>query len=211
MPPAPQGPPASPVSPPSTSTDNPIAVAGLVVAVLALILSMIVLGGLVAFVSFTLCIIGLRRSKSLGRGRGLAITGIILSVLSLIASAAALVIIIATLNGGDEVVRNGIVTTSTNSEFPPQDDLVDSECSTSEGGDLALAIITLENKSTGRSVYGVTVEWETRSGVVSSEVSSDFVDAGSTEVLRLFGPSSSAIPETCRVTRIERSGFRLFG
>lgn len=210
-PPAPTGAPADPINPPTSSTDNPIAVAGLVVALLAAILSIIVIGGLIAFVSFTLCIIGLRRSKTLGRGRRLAIGGIVLSVLALLASGAVLAIIIVTLNGGDEITRNGIITTSTNTEFPPQDDLVSSDCGSSTGGDLPLAIITLENKSTGRSVYGVTVEWDTPSGVVEGEVSSDYVDAGATAELRLFERSSSGIPDTCRVTRIERSGFRLLG
>lgn len=172
---------------------------------------MVVIGGLIAFASFSLCMIGLRRSKTLGSGRGLAITGIVLSVLALIASVAALVVITATLNGGDEITRNGIVTTSTNTEFPPQDDLASLECSASDNGELALAIITLENLSEGRSVYTVTVEWDTASGTVSGDVRSDFLPAGDTEVLRLFDQSSSAIPTQCRVTRIERSGFRLLG
>ncbi len=170
---------------------------------------MIVIGGLIAFVSFALCVIGVRRSKTLGSGRGLAISGIVLSVLALLASGAAAVIIYATLNGGDEIVRNGIVTTSTNTEFPPQDDLVSVECTSSDSGNLPLAIITLENKSTGRSLYSVTVEWDTTSGVIEDEVSSDFIDEGATEVLRLFERSSAGISDACRVTRIERSGFRL--
>lgn len=168
------------------------------------------MGGLIAFASFVLCVIGLRRSKTLGRGRGLAITGIVLSVLSVIVSGIALAILIATLSGGDEVIRNGIVTTSDNTEFPPQDDLVSIECTASESGDVPLAIITLENKSPGRSLYSVTVEWDTSTGVIAGEVSSELVDAGSTEVLRLFERSARGEPDTCRVTRIDRSGFFLF-
>lgn len=181
---------------------------------------MIVLGGVIAFISITLCIIGLRRSKTLHRGRGVSIAGILLSILAILASAAALAIIIATLRGGDDVVRNGIATTSTNSEFPPQDDLIDVVCSASDNGDVPLAIIELENKSTGRSIYSVTVEWDTPaganvdvgtpSGVVSGEVDSEFVDVGETVTLRLFDRSLLGIVDTCRVTRIERSGFLLF-
>jgi len=217
-PPAPSGPPLSPVEPEGASSkDNPIAVAGLVVSVLALVLSIIAVGGLIAVVSFVLCVIGLRRSKTIGRGRGLAIGGIVLSVLSLLTSVAALALLIATINGGDEIVRNGIVTTSTNLEFPPQDDLVSVECTASESGNLPLAIITLQNKSTGQSLYRVTVVWdtqgssdETTAAEVSGEVRSDDVEAGETEILRLFERSSSGIVDTCRVTRIERSGFQLF-
>lgn len=199
------------MSPPTSSTDNPIAVAGLVVALLALILSMIVIGGVIAFVSFGLCVVGLRRSKTLGRGRGLAISGIVLSVLAVLASGAAFAIIYATLTGGDDIELNGILTTSTNEEYPPQEDLVSVECSSSDNGGLPLAIITLENKSTGRSVYSVTVEWDTPSGTVDGEVSSDFVDEDAREVLRLFELTSAGIPDTCRVTRIERTGFLLLG
>lgn len=201
-----------------SSKDNPIAVAGLVVSLLALVLSIIVLGGLIAFVSFVLCLIGLRRSRTIGRGRGLAIGGIVLSILSLLVSAAALAFLVATLNGGDEIVRNGIVTTSTNLEFPPQDDLVSVECTASESGNLPLAIIDLQNNSTGRSIYRVTVTWETQgnseeataAAEVSGEVRSDYIEAGETETLRLFQRSSRARVDTCRVTRIERSGFQLF-
>lgn len=211
-PPAPTGAPLPPVEPPKTGpSDNAIAVAGLVVAVLALVLSMIVIGGVIAFVSLTLCIIGLRRSKTLQRGRGISIAGILLSILAIMASAAALAIFYAAVTGGEEVVRDGIITTSSNTDFPPQDDLVDVVCSASNTGDVPLAIIELENKSDGRSVYSVTVEWDTNSGVVSGEVDSDFVDAGETVSLRLFERSTSGIAETCRVTRIERSGFQLFG
>ena len=206
-PPPPAGTPLPPIAPEAQPTDNPIAVAGLVVSLLALILAIIVMGGLIAIAGFILCFIGLRRSKSLGRGRGLAITGMILSVLSIVVSGIALAILLAALSGGDETVRNGIITTSSNTEFPPQDDLAELECTASESGDVPLAIITLENMSPGRSVYGVTVEWDTPTGVIAAEVSSEFVDAGEREVLRLFERTARGVPDTCRVTRIERSGF----
>jgi len=165
----------------------------------------------IAFASFILCIIGLGRSKTLGRGRGVAITGIILSILALLASVAAGFFLYTTLAGGDEIVRNGIATTSTNTEFPPQDDFVSVECSASEGGGLPLAIITLENMSGGRSFYQVTVEWDTETGTVSDEVTSEFIDDGERTILRLFDRSSTGLTDTCQVTRIERSGVRLFG
>lgn len=199
------------VNPDSKPTDNPIAVAGLVVAVLALILSIIVVGGVIGIVSFIMCVVGLRRSKSLGRGRGMAITGIILSILSILAAAAALAILIVTLSGGEETIRNGIATTSENTEFPPQDDLTSLDCSASESGDVPLAIITLDNHSTGRSIYSVTVEWETpRGDMVEAEVTSDFVDAGESETLRLFERSGEGLVDSCRVTKIDRSGFFFF-
>jgi len=177
------------------------------VALLALILSMIVVGGIIAFASLTLCIIGLRRSKVSGRGRGLAISGIALSILSMLVSGAALALLIATLSGGDEIIKDGIATTSDNTDFPPQDDLASTECSASDNGDVALAVITLENLSGGRSIYSVTVEWDTPTGVVAGEVTTDFVDAGESETIRLFDRSGRGISDTCRVTQIDRSGF----
>lgn len=210
VPPPPAGGPLPPVDPESRPTDNPIAVAGLVISLLSLILAIIVLGGLIAIAGIILSYIGLKRSKMLGRGRGLAITGIVLSLLSIVVSGIALAILIAALTGGEDVVRNGIVTSSDNDEFPPQDDLVDLECTASDSGGVPLAIITIENKSPGRSVYGVTVEWETATDPIVAEVSSEFVDAGETEVLRLFERSSRGIAEQCRVTRIDRSGLFFF-
>lgn len=180
----------------------------MVVSVLALILSMIVIGAVVGIVSFVLCVIGLRRSRSTGSGRAASIGGIALSILALVASAAAAAFIVATINSGDDIVRNGIATTSTNEEFPPQDDIESVECSASESGNLPLAIITLENNSPGRSIYRVTVEWDTQGGQISHEVRSEFLESGGTQTLRLFDRSSSGDADTCRVTRIERSGFR---
>lgn len=178
------------------------------VAVLALILSIIVIGGIVGIVGFIMCVVGLRRSKTLGRGRGLAISGMVLSILSIIASGAALALLIATLSGGEETVRNGIATTSDNTEFPPQDDLESLECSASENGDVPLAIITLTNNSTGRSIYSVTVEWETiDDSSIEAEVTSDFIEAGESETLRLFERSGQGLVAECRVTKIDRSGF----
>lgn len=208
-PPAPTGEAIAPIQPETDARDdNPIAVAGLVVSVLALILSMIVIGAIVGIVSFVLCVIGLRRSRTSGRGRGLSIGGIMLSLLALLVSAAAAAFIIATITSGEDTILNGVATTSSNHEFPPQNDIESVECSASESGSLPLAIITVRNNSEGRSVYRVTVEWETSSGEIADDVRSDFIDVGETETLRLFERSSAGIPDTCRVTRIERSGFR---
>jgi len=215
-PPPPSGPPVETPSSgppqPGNARDNGIAVAGLIVALLSLILSIIVIGGLTAFVALAMSIIGLRRSKTIGQGKAAAIGGIGLSVLAIAGSALMVVMLVAALNSREETVRDGIATVSSNDEFPPQDDLDSASCSTSAGGASALATIEITNRSTGQSVYVITVTWTTDDGdEISDEVRSDYLPADESQTLRLFSPSADVDAESCRVTRIERSAFALFG
>ena len=208
MPPPPTGQPVGLGDPAAPSPDNPIAVAGLVVSLMGVILSIIVIGGLVGVLGFILSVIGLRRSKTIGRGRGAALGGIALAGLSLLFSTVAVGFIAAGLNGGEERIIDGIVTTSTNTEFPPQEDLDSVECDSS--GNLGLAIVTIENRSGGQSLYSVTVEWDTKAGdVVTGTLRSEFLAAGETQTMRLFDRSGNGIADSCRVARIERSGLGL--
>ncbi len=219
-PPPPGPPPAPPPSPtpgtpprPDTAEsasgiadhDNPIAIAGIIVAVLALVLSIIVIGGLIGIVSFVLCVIGLRRARRGKRGRGLAITGIVVSLLSILFSAVAVVFLVALVRSGDEIVRDGIITTSDNTEYPPQDDIDGIECSASNSGRIAQATVTITNRSTGPSVYRITIEWETNGEPIEEIVSTDYLDAGESASYEAVDLSGRAMEDSCRVTRIERS------
>lgn len=196
---------------PEGQADNGIAVAGLVVSLLGLILSVIVVGGFVGLIAIVLSIIGLRRSRELGgRGRAAARIGIALSLLSMVASVAFVGLLLDTLNGGPPITIDGITTRSTNTEFPPQDDLLDVSCESSESGALGLAVVEIENMSPGESSYAVTVAWDTDSGdVIDGLVRSESLGARESQTLRLFESTGLGLPDTCRVTAIERSGFGL--
>ena len=207
---SPLAPPATPTEPSPQSTgiadhDNPIAIAGIIVAVLALVLSIIVVGAVIGIVSFVLCVIGLRRARQGKRGRGLAITGIIVSLLAILFSAVAVVFLLALVRSGDEIVRDGIITTSDNTEFPPQDDIDGIVCSASNSGRIAQAKVTITNRSTGPSVYRITIEWETDGEPIEEVISTDFVDAGESASYEAVDLSGQAIEDSCRVTRIDRS------
>lgn len=219
-PPPPTGGPPPPPSgePPreGKTRDNGIAVAGLIVALGSLILSIIVIGGISAIVALVLSVIGLRRSRTIGQGKGAAIGGIGLSLLAIAASSMTVVLLISAFNSREETIRDGIITTSNNEDFPPQDDLDAVECSTSSGGGSALATVTITNRSGGQSVYVVTVTWTTTGGghvsdEVSDEIRSDYLPADHSQTMRLFAPATDVDPESCRVSRIERSGFAIFG
>ena len=172
----------------------------------ALILSIIVIGGIVGIVGFVLSAIGLRRAKSIGRGRAMALGGMALAGLSVLFSTLAVGFLVAALNGGEEKVINDIATRSSNTEFPPQLDLDEVVCESS--GDLALATVSITNNSRGESIYGITVEWETDLGtIVSGTVQSELLPADGQQSLRLFDQTGNGVPDTCRVSRIERSGL----
>lgn len=210
-PPAPPNPPVSSETEQSQGNEsNRLATAGVLTALLALVLSIIVIGGLLAVVSLVLSGLGLRKARELQNGRGIAITGIVLSLTAMIASIGAVVFFTIAVNT-EETVRDGIATTSSNTRFPPQDDLDGVECTESEGGGSALAIATLTNRSGGPSVYTVTFTWQRSNGESSAMVRSDSIPADATEELRLFAPSNDVIASECRVTRIERTGLSLFG
>jgi len=185
--------------------DNPIAIAGIIVAVLALVLSIIVIGGVIGIVSFVLCVVALRRARAGKRGRGLAISGIIVSILAVLFSVVAVVFFVALVRSGDEIVRDGIITTSDNTEYPPQDDIDRIECSASNSGRIAQATVTITNRSTGPSVYRITIEWETDDEPIEDVISTDFLDAMESASYEAVDLSGRAIEDSCRVTRIDRS------
>ncbi len=157
-------------------------------------------------VGVLLSAMGYKRSKLLNRGKGAAVSGIALGVFAILASTAFFFVYFTKIDGGPEIIRDGIATHSTNTEFPPQDDFISTECEAA--GSSARATINLENKSPGPSVYIVTVAWETQSGgTTEGVVQSKLIDPGDPVTLRLFAESSEAIADTCKVTTIERSGL----
>ncbi len=191
--------------------DNPIAVAALVVSALALVLSIIVIGGLIGVIAIVMAGAAIRRSKISGQGKGLALSAIAISVFSIIASAGALTIIVSTLRG-DDVVRNGIVSSSDNTEFPPQDDIVAVDC-TEEGG-IPLALITVENHSPEDSIYTLTITWDAETEEGTEEITeilraSEALPEGEQNVFRFFQRASGTVSDSCAVMRIERTSFSL--
>ena len=187
--------------------------ASLVTSVLALVTAAIILGGFVAVISFILAIVGLRRSSTTGQGKGLSLLGMGLSVLAFLFALLATGFWIVQLNTGEEFVIDGVSSTSSNREFPPQNDLDEVECTTSEGGDSALAIITVTNRSGGPSNYTITVAWDDDAGREVTDVirSDSSLAADDSETIRLLAPFANVDPESCRVDRIDRWFFNTFG
>lgn len=201
----------SPAEAPSRDVrkDNPIAVAALVVATLGLVLAMIVVGGFIGLIAIVMAIVGLRRSKVSGRGKGLAISALLVATFSVVVSVVAFIIIATTIRGEDTVV-NGITSSSDNTEFPPQEDVIDVVC-TEEGG-LPLASITVENMSPESSTYILTITWETETGGQLVEIlrGSDFIESGEQNEFRLFQRGAGAVADSCAVDRIERTSLGFF-
>lgn len=189
--------------------DNPIAVASLVVATLGLVLAVIVVGGVIGVIAIGMAIVGMRRAKTTGKGKGLSISALLLATFSVVVSVIALIIIVTTLRGED-VVINDIVSSSDNTEFPPQLDVVDVVCT--EDGGLPLAEITIENMSPESSIYTLTISWQTDTGGEVTEIlrSQDLVANGEQEEFRLFQRSSGVIADSCAVARIERTSLAIF-
>ncbi len=208
------GPPAPPYVPAAMepSRDNPIAVAGLIVSLLALILSIVVIGFVVGIVSLVLCIIGLRRARRDGlRGRGLAITGIGLSVLSMVLSILGVLLIASLVRSlGDDTIRDGIATTSSNTADPPQDDLDQVDCLESNTGLVATARVMITNRSQQSSVYQITVVWDSPSGTIEEELTTGYVGVDESRTLTAVDLSGNADTASCRVSRIERSILPFF-
>lgn len=187
---------------PDVRKDNPIALAALVVSIAALLLSIVVIGGLVGLIAIVMAGVGLGRSKTTGTGRGFAIGAIMLSILSLVASAGAGVLLNRIIEDGS-LTAEGFNPNASSSDFPVDDDLVSVEC-TEDG--LALAIITVVNNTEINQRYRVTVVWETDLGEeLTSEARSDFVEPGDEEEVRIFQRSSSAMIESCEMTSFMRS------
>ncbi len=210
VPPPPTGAPGEFVSEAAPSRDvrkdNPIAVASIVVATLALVLAMVVIGGFVGLIAIGMAIVGIRRSKTTGRGKGLSISAMVIAVFSVVVSVVAF-IIIGTIIQGEDTVVNGITSSSSNTEFPPQEDVIDVVCT--EDGGLPLAEITIENMSPEASAYTLTITWETEAGGELVEIlrSTDLLPTGEQDEFRLFQRGTGAIAESCAVDRIERTSL----
>lgn len=200
-----------PGEPDGAKRDNPIALASLLTSVLALILAVIVIGGVLGIISFVLAIVALRRSSELESGKMLAITAMGLSIIAVFAAALATIFWVAQTNTGEDFVIDGITSSSNNLEFPPQEDLDEIVCTTSDGGDSALAVITITNRSGGPSNYIITVAWlDDTDREIVDVVRSESVPTGESETLRLFAPRSNVDSNSCRVDRLER-WFLAFG
>lgn len=205
--------PPPPASPTGTARhDNPIALAGLMVSVLGLVLALVVIGGFIGIAGFVLSAIAFRRSRRRGiGGRGVAVGGMMLGVLAVLASVAGFFYLLALIDSGDPTVRDGIASTSRNTEFPPQDDYDGIDCEQSTTGLVARATVTLTNRSTSASVYQVVVEWDTESGdAIDEVVTTDYVDPDETIEFDVLELSGDAVFASCRVTTIERSTFPFF-
>lgn len=193
--------------------DNPIAVAALVVSALALVTSIIIIGGLIAVIAIVMAGAAIRRSKLSGQGKGLALCAIAISAFSILASAGAATIIVSTLRGQD-VVRDGVVSSSDNEEFPPQSDIVSVEC-TEEGG-IPLALVTVENNSPEDSTYTLTLTWDVETDEGTTMItellrSSAALPQGEQDVFRLFQRARGTVADSCALLRIERTSFSLGG
>ncbi len=222
-PPPPDSPPPPPDAPPpppasssgqgpelsgSVGKDNPIALASLIVALLALLLAIVIIGGLVAIVALVMAFVGLKRSKTTNSGRGLAIGAVLLSLLSIAASAGATTILVRAVQSGDFDIGALISNGPDNDEFPPEEDVIDVVCS--DDG-LALATISVENPTEARQLYTFTVTWDSTSGEELAEsFQGDVVAPGEMAEFRIFQRSPSAIVETCAVTDVRRA-VSLFG
>ncbi|MGI9607998.1 MAG: hypothetical protein ACR2P0_17850 [Acidimicrobiales bacterium] len=207
---APAPPTGGPQPPPGTapSTENPIAVAGIVVSVLALILSVVVVGFLIAIVSLALCIVGYRRARAGLEGKVISIVGIALSVLAMVFSVLGVLFIVALLRSDSEpTMRDGLETTSSNTEHPPQYDVDRVECLRSNSGRIARAEVTITNRSEGTSLYQITVTWDSSEGEIEEVISSGQIGRDETRSFEAVELTGVADFSSCRVTRIERSRF----
>ena len=90
-------------------------------------------------------------------------------------------------------------------EFPPQDDIDEVECTASNSGRLAQARVTITNRSEGRSVYQITIVWESDTGPIEEVITTEFVGAGETATFEAVDLGGTARQDSCRVTEIERS------
>lgn len=178
----------------------------MIVSLLGLIASVAIVGGLIGMVGTVLSSIGFQRSKISHRGKGVSITGIVLGLFSIAASIGFVFLYSGLLDGGPEIVKDGVATHSTNTEFPPQDDIVAVTCEAA--GSSARAIVDIENMSPGPSVYIATIEWETVAGnTVQDTVQSELIDTGETATLRLLDVTGNAVADSCKLTTIERTGL----
>ena len=76
---------------------NGFAIAGFIVSLCSLIINF---GGIVGLVGTILSAVGLAQVKTKGKGKGLAIAGIIIGIFSIVYGIFTIVTVITTLNGG---------------------------------------------------------------------------------------------------------------
>ena len=172
-----------------------MAMASLVTSVLALVLAAIILGGLIGVISLVLAIVALRRSSDTGKGKGLALVAMALSLFAMLAALVATGFWVVQFNTGEEFAIDGIVSTSTNLEMPPQEDLDEIVCSTSDGGGSALAIITVTNRSSGPSNYVIEVAWDSEGGeeVTDSIQFDETLPTSESRTVRLLAPRGTDV------------------
>ena len=171
-------------------------------------LAVVVIGGVIGFIAIAMAVVGLKRAKATESGKGFAIGAILLGVLSIAASMGAAVII-ASLVGSGELSLDGLISVPVDeTEFPPEDDIIEVAC-TEDG--LALATLLIENPTENRNRYTITVTWENSDGGELSEIlNSDVIAPGEQAELRIFQRASTAVVESCRVTEVRRT-LNLFG
>ncbi len=164
-------------------------------------LAIAVVGGFVGLVAVAMAWVGLRRAKAGKGGRGMALGGIVLGVLSIAASVGSAFLIAEAIDDG-LLTLDGFNPDPASAEFPVDDDLIDVEC-TEDG--LALAIISVENNTTSAQRYTVTVTWDNTLGeTLTGEARSNPIDAGESDEIRIFERSSSAIVDSCELTDFGR-------
>jgi hypothetical protein len=99
--------------PPTVAPKNGMAIAGLVLGVSSLVLFWVpVLDGLLALTGLILSIVGIRKASQLGVGKGMAIGGLITSIIGLVVAALYSILIVWAVNTGisayDECYYDGI-------------------------------------------------------------------------------------------------------
>lgn len=189
-----------------------MALAGLMISVLGLVLAIIVVGAFIGFAGFVVSTVAYRRARTRDLdGRGLALGGIVLGLASMALSVLGFFTLLAIVDSGDPIVRNGIATSSRNTTQPPQDDIDSIECQTSNTGRIARATVQLTNRSSERSLYEVRVEWNDGSGgQVHDVVRTDYLEPGETESIEVLDLSGDAVADSCAITAIDRQTLPFF-
>lgn len=102
-----QGYPATP--PPG---GNGLAIAALVLGIVALPLSLIFVGGPLAVVGLILGIVGVRKAGRVGRGKGMAVAGIVTSAVAIVVTGVLIVLTVYVFSHEQEFTCSGSMSTS---------------------------------------------------------------------------------------------------
>jgi hypothetical protein len=172
---------------------NGIATAALVTGIIGLLTSWFVLGGVLGVIALVLGIVGVKKAREVSTGRGMAIAGIVLGILSIVVAIAVIVAAKWLVDNADELFEE---------VDPSQYQLTREECRVNGSTLTASGTITnLEDKSrryvitvnsTGGVGTGTFATAEPGQTVKWSILSSDVVDldggecAAATEVRRAF-------------------------